>query len=135
MHRLGADVDSAEGQAEELPHRLVVVAGDVSDARALARLAQDLLDHVVVVLVPEPAALQLPAVDDVAYEIQVAAVGVAQEIEQARGLAARRTKVDVGNEDGAKREREVRVLQLIRVRSFHGQAIVLAAQVNRVSAA
>ena len=48
---------------------LVVVAGDVDDARALARLAQQLLHDVVVRLRPVPALLQPPAVDDVADEI------------------------------------------------------------------
>ena len=45
---LGADLDAAEGEPEELARRLVVVAGDVGDLRALARLAQHLLHHVVV---------------------------------------------------------------------------------------
>jgi hypothetical protein len=80
-------------------------------------------------------ALQLPAIDDVADEVKVAAVGVTQEVEELAGLAARGAEVDVGNEDGAEPQRGIPILELIRVPSFHCQAIVPAGQVNGVSAA
>ncbi len=131
---LGADVDAAEGKAEEVAHRLVVVAGDVGDARALARLAQHLLHHVVVRLVPVPAALQLPAVDDVADEVEVRAVGVAQEVEEPVRLAARGAEVDVRDEDRAVAQCRRFVFQLIRFLSIHAQAIVAARQVKSVAA-
>ena len=41
-------LDAAEVDAVEVAQELVVVAGNVDDARALARLAQQLLHHVVV---------------------------------------------------------------------------------------
>ena len=66
---------------------------------ALAGQAQDLLHHVVVRLRPVPAALQLPAVDDVADQIERVAVHVADEVEQQLGLAAARAQMDVGDED------------------------------------
>jgi hypothetical protein len=86
-------------------------------------------------LVPVPAALQLPAVDDVADEIEVRAVGVAQEVEQLLGLAARGAQVDIRDEDRAVAQRRRFVFLLIRFLSIHAQAIVAARQVKAVSAA
>ena len=100
MHRLVADFDSAESQAEELAQEFVVVTGDVGDFRALARLAQDLLHHVVVGLGPVPAALQLPAIDDVADQVEVIGFVVPQEVQQITSLAAGCSQVDVGDPDG-----------------------------------
>ena len=77
---------------------LVVIAGDVDDARALAALAQQLLHHVVVRLRPVPGAAQPPAVDDVADQIDRLGVVVAQEIEQELGLGRLRAEMDVGDE-------------------------------------
>ena len=105
---VGGDVDGlvhhlhvAERHAVVVAQRLVVVAGHVDDARALARLAQQLLHHVVVALRPVPAALQAPAVDDVADQVDLVGVVVLQEIEQELGLAAARAQMNVGDEDGA----------------------------------
>ena len=96
---LAADRDVAEVQAAERADRLVVVAGHEDDVRSLARLAQHLLDDVVVRLVPEEAALHRPAVDDVADQVQPGRLVVAQEVEQVLGLAAGGAQVDVGDED------------------------------------
>ena len=105
---VGGDVDHlvrhfdvAEGQPHELPRHRIVVAGHVDHARALARLAQQLLHHVVVGPRPVPAAAQLPAVDDVADQIQRVGFVVLQKIEQITRLAAGRSQVDVGNPQGA----------------------------------
>jgi len=43
-----------------------MVAGQIDDSRALARLAQEFLHDVIMVLRPKPAGAQLPAIDDVA---------------------------------------------------------------------
>ena len=51
-----AHLDAAEMGAVIVAQEFVVIAGDVDDARALARLAQKLLRHVVVRLRPVPAA-------------------------------------------------------------------------------
>jgi hypothetical protein len=79
--------------AQEVAGGLVVVAGDVDHLDALAGHAQNLLHHVVVGLRPVPAALQLPAVDDVADQIEPVALDVADEVEQDLGLAASRAEV------------------------------------------
>ena len=92
------DLDAAEMRALERPQELVVIAGDVDDARALAALAQQLLDHVVVRLRPVPGAAQPPAVDDVADQIDRLGVVVAQEVEQELGLGRLRAEMDVRDE-------------------------------------
>jgi len=81
VHGLAADGDAAEREIDVMPRSLVVVAGNVDDLGAFARLPEYLLDDVVVRLMPVPAAFELPGVDDVADEIQVVRFGVTQEIE------------------------------------------------------
>ena len=71
----------------------VVVSGDVDDRRSLARLAQDLLDNVVVSLRPVPSPPQLPPVDNVADEVQIRGFGVTKEVEKQRCLARRAAQV------------------------------------------
>jgi len=61
--------------------RLIVVARHVDDLGPLAHLAEHFLDDVVVQLVPVPASLELPAIDDVAHEIEVVGLRVAEELE------------------------------------------------------
>ena len=95
VDRLLLDAHVAEGELTVLPRRLVVVAGDVDDVGALARLAQDLLHHVVVRLRPVPPALQAPAVDDVAHQVEIVALVLLQEVEQKFGLAAAGAEMNV----------------------------------------
>ena len=91
----------AEGELAVLPRRLVVVARDVDDVGAFARLAHDLLHHVVVGLRPVPPALEPPAVDDVAHQVEMLALVALQEVEQQFGLAAARAEMDIGQENRA----------------------------------
>jgi len=101
VDRVFLHVHLAEGELAILPRCLVVVAGDVDHVGALARLAHDLLHHVVVGLRPVPPALQAPAVDDVAHQVEMLALVSLQEIEQQFGLAAAGAKMDVRQEDRA----------------------------------
>ena len=75
--------------------KLVVIAGNVEQADPFARLPQQLLHDVVVKLRPIPGGLELPAVDDVAHEIDGVGFVMAQEVEQLVGLAAARPQMDV----------------------------------------
>ena len=100
-------LDAAEMRAVIVAQELVVIAGHVDDARALARLAQQLLHDVVVRLRPVPGRAQRPAVDDVADQIDGVGFVLAQEIEQLVGLAAARAEMHVGNEKRAKPSRGV----------------------------
>src|SRR6516164_5463460 len=87
-----------------MPSERVVVAGNVDDGRSLSRLAQDLLHDVVVRLRPEPAPTQLPAVDNVADEVQVLRFGVTQEIEKEERLTGGAPEMQIGDPDGAEAE-------------------------------
>ena len=95
------DLDAAELHADEIAGEFVVVAGHEHDAGALAHLAQQFLHHVIVGLRPVPAALQPPAVDDVADEKKLVGVVVPEEIEQKFSLAAACAQMNVGNEQRA----------------------------------
>ena len=98
VHRLVLDLDAAEVLAAVLAHALVVIARDEDDARALAHLAQQLLQHVVVRLRPDGAAADAPEVDDVADEVDGVGLGLLQEVEKQVGLRGARPEVDVGYE-------------------------------------
>ena len=107
VHGALAHLDAAEMGAVIVAQELVVIAGHVDDAGALARLAQQLLHDVVVRLRPIPARSQLPAVDDVADEVDRLGVVVAQEVEQELRLAPLRAEMHVGDEQRAKRPHSV----------------------------
>lgn len=105
VHQFIADLDAAEIEVDELADHFIVVAGHEDDIGALLGLLQDRLHHVVVALVPVPATLQLPAVDDVAHQVERLGFGGTQKFQQSLGLAAGSAQVDVGNPDGAKAQR------------------------------
>ena len=96
------DIDAAEMRAVIVAQELVVIAGDVDDLGALARLAQHLLHEVVVRLRPVPVGLQRPAVDDIADEIDGIGIMAAEEIQQSVGLRAAGSEMDVGDKQSAK---------------------------------
>ena len=93
-------LDAAEMGAIVLTHELVMIARHVDHACAFARLAQQLLHHVVVRLRPVPSGLELPAINNVADQIDQVGVVVAQEIQELFGLAAPGPKMDVRDEQG-----------------------------------
>jgi hypothetical protein len=102
------DFDAAEMRAVIVAQELVVIARHVDHARALARLAQQLLHYVVVGLRPVPSAAQLPAVDDVADQIDGVGVVQAEKIEQPLSLAPSRSQMNVRQEQRAKSPRNGR---------------------------
>src|SRR5262249_41760283 len=99
------DFDPAEMSAVIVAQELVVIPGHVDHARTLARLAQQLLHHVVMGLRPIPATAQLPHVDDVADQIDGLGVVHPEKIEKLAGLAAARSEVNVRDEKRAKSPR------------------------------
>mmetsp|Transcript_38676 Transcript_38676/g.69599 ORF Transcript_38676/g.69599 Transcript_38676/m.69599 type:complete len:258 (+) Transcript_38676:1729-2502(+) len=105
VHGLFHHVDTAKVVREILARKLVVIARDEDHAGALARLAQQLLHHVVVGLRPIPGTLELPAVDDVADQVERFAFDITEEVEQCLGLATRRAQVQVRNPDRTHRQR------------------------------
>src|SRR5258708_7268355 len=99
MRRFVTDLDAAKRKVQEMPAELVMIAGNVDNARSLARLAEDFLDDVVVRLWPVPSATKLPAIDDVADQIKVFGLGVAKKIEQVARLTASRAQMQIGDPD------------------------------------
>ena len=85
-----AELVIGEGAGE-----FVVIAGNEQHARALACLAQEFLDDVIVRLRPEPALLEPPAVDDIADQIPGLGLVVAEEVQQQFGLGAARPQMHV----------------------------------------
>jgi hypothetical protein len=70
MLRVAAQSDAANLEAYRQPvaEHLVVIARDIRDGCAGARLANDLAQHFVVRFIPVPGFAQPPSVDDVADE-------------------------------------------------------------------
>src|SRR5262249_30456448 len=96
------DIDAAEMRTVILTQEFVVIAGDVDDLGALARLAQHLLHQIVVRLRPVPVRLQRPAVDDVTDQVDGVGIMVAEKIEQLVGLRAAGSEMDIGDKQSAK---------------------------------
>ena len=94
-------VDAPKRVAQKAARKFVVVARHKHHTAALACAAQQFLHHVVVGLRPEPLTPQLPAVHDVAHQVQVVAGVPLQKIEQSHGLAAGCAQVQVGNKNAA----------------------------------
>ncbi len=106
--RGGVDVfadklDAAEVEPGIVAERLVMVARHVDHARAALRPLEDGAHHVIVARRPVPALAQLPAVNDVADQIERLALGRLQEIEQQIGVAAGGAEMRVRDPDGAER--------------------------------
>src|SRR3546814_20372063 len=68
MDRLAPYLDAAEAEAGELAEHLVMIAGDIDDAGAAPGPLHQAPDDVIVRGGPVEAALQTPAVDDVAHQ-------------------------------------------------------------------
>jgi hypothetical protein len=107
VNRLARNGDAAESHAHELLDEFVVVAGNVNDLGLLAAFAEQFLDERVVVVAPEPAELQFPAVNEIADEVEIFAIYDFEKIEQFLDARVFGAEVNVGNPDGAADERLV----------------------------
>jgi len=74
-----------------------VISRDVNNRHALARLAQNLLDHVVVLLWPIATASQLPDVDQIADDVELLAIVIAQELKHRLGVACPCPEMKIGD--------------------------------------
>ena len=91
--------DPAEAAADEGSETLVVVSRNIDDLGALARLAQKLLDDVVMFLTPRPVPLQPPSIDDVANQVQVVGLRMLQEVQQKIDITSTSPKMNVRDKD------------------------------------
>src|SRR6202011_1641606 len=96
------DVDAAEMGAVIVSQELVVIAGDIDDLGALARLAQHFLHEVVVRLRTVPVGSQRPAIDDIADEIDGIGIMAAEKVQQSFGLGTAGPRADGGDKQSAK---------------------------------
>src|SRR5882724_8126127 len=99
VYRLAHDLDAGVAASAIGAQEFVMVARDEDDAGAVVDLAQNLMHYAAVCVVPEPAALELPAIDDVAHEIERAAAVPAEKIRQQLGLATSGAQMQVRDED------------------------------------
>jgi hypothetical protein len=74
-----------------------VIAGNEYEFAALAHFAQKLLQNIVMGLRQLNAAPDAPEVDNVAHQVDLGRLVVAQEIEKSFGLARLGSEMDVGN--------------------------------------
>ena len=101
VHGLLHHFNAAELVADKFTRKLIVVARHKNNAATFAGAPQQLLHHVVVGLRPVPLAAQLPAVNNVAHQVQVVARVGLQKVQQRRSLAARCAQMNVRNENRA----------------------------------
>ena len=101
VDRFAHDLDAGDAAAAIGAQEFVVIAGHVDDARAFVDLASGLRHARALRLAPVPAAFKLPAVDDVADEIERVAGIAREEIGEQLGLAAARAQMGVGDENRA----------------------------------
>ena len=120
------DFDATELVADKFTRKLIMVAGHIDNAAAFAGAPQQLLHHVVVRLRPVPFAPQLPAVHNVADQVEVVAGVGFEKVQQRSRLAAGCAQVQVGNEYAAVTPAQRRVVILV-VR-FRRAAMVQRAQ-------
>src|SRR5919109_4481553 len=82
MHGFPADGDAPKSKIAEIAKIFVVVAGYVDHPRSLARLSQDLLDYVIVGLIPVPGFAQGPIVNKVPHDVERVALGVFEKLQK-----------------------------------------------------
>ncbi len=87
--------DPAELHAQEFAGEFVVIARNEHHAGALAHLAQQFLDDVVMGLRPIPARFEPPAVENVADEEEFVGLVVFEKIQQQFGLASACAKMNI----------------------------------------
>ena len=101
VHHLASNRHVAEAHAHELLDEFVVVTGNVNDLGLLAAFAKQLLDQHIVIISPEPAELQFPAINEITDEIEVFTVNQAEEIQQLLYSRMFGAKMDIRDPDRA----------------------------------
>ena len=76
------DSNLAKIETEIMARGFVMVAWNIDNASTVAGLAKQFLNDVIMFLRPEKAFLQLPAINDIAHEIECLATCVFQKVEQ-----------------------------------------------------
>lgn len=99
VHHALHQPDASKSNPKKLLEKFIVIAADECHLRVLSILPQQLLDQHIIFIGPIPLAPQLPAIYEIAHNVQVVAVGVPQEFEKLANLRMPRPKVDIRNPD------------------------------------
>jgi hypothetical protein len=94
MNRMFLDRDVSES-AVVIGEHLVVITRDINNAGAFARLAQNFLDDVVVLLWPVAPAAQLPDIDEIADDVKRFKLIIAQKIQERARVTPTRAQVNI----------------------------------------
>jgi len=103
MDRPVHHLDATEMCPLEISQEFVVITGNVDDIGALAALAKQLLDHIIVFLRPMPVTSQTPTIDNIADEIDRLGFMVTKKIKKQfglRGLGSAGAVLNTENRDG-----------------------------------
>src|SRR6266404_3424707 len=92
---------ATEGDPNKWLQELVVVSGDECHAGFLAVLAQQLLDEHIVLVGPKPFPPQLPAIKEVADDVELGAFAFTQEINEFVHLGVLCAQMNIGDPNGA----------------------------------
>lgn len=96
VNGIPGDLDISENTGE-FRNEFVVVAGNIDQARSLARFSQQLLDYVIVGLGPIAAPPERPDVDEVADQVKRLELVLPEKFEEPLGLAAWCSQMHVGD--------------------------------------
>jgi hypothetical protein len=101
VHELVGQFHVAERVRRKPSQKLVVVPRHVAHPRAALEHAENASNHEARSVGPDEVALQLPAIDDVADEIQTLGLNAAEEVEKVLGAGKPAAEMNVGNEERA----------------------------------
>src|SRR5262245_14403620 len=101
VHCLALYNDATEGEVHIVGGPLGMVAVNLDAAGPLSGLSQYRLQDVAGRLMPVPSTFELPPYDDVADEIEIVPLVVAQEIKERRRLAPPGAEMGIRDPDGA----------------------------------
>jgi hypothetical protein len=100
VHDAFRQVHGAERHADPFFEELIVIAGEKGHLGFLAVFAKQFLDEQIVILGPIPFAAQLPSVNEIAHDVEMGAVVVAQERQQLVHLRVLCAEMHIGYPDG-----------------------------------
>src|SRR5581483_278176 len=122
MDGVALDGDAAEMYPAIVAQGLVVIAGNEHEVGALAHLAQDLLQDVIMGLRPVDAAPYAPEVDDVADQIDARGIVAAKEIEEGLCLTGLGAQMQIRDEKRAITPHTRFMLHVVILRLRHDKA-------------
>src|SRR5689334_12171536 len=92
MNIAGPDFDIPVAAAK-VCHQLVMITGNINDPGTFPRLAQNLLNDVVVLLRPVNAAAKRPDINQIAHHVEGIEIVIAQKIQQHTRIGATTTEM------------------------------------------